>query len=97
MTTIKAERPEPEAFNMMINSLVVHVQSEQIRVQSMSIHWIRAFSQISGPALYPYISGILAAILPNLSYDEERRRSATEQEYKSELFSYSKQIFVIKT
>ena len=80
---IKSDPPSPEAFTLMVNNLVVHVQSDHIRLQTMSVHWIRAFAEISGQSLFPYISGILAAILPNLSYEEDRRRSVTEHEYKS--------------
>jgi hypothetical protein len=83
LTFIKEDPPKPEAFTKMINVLVLHVQSEHIRLQTMSVHWIRAFAEISGPSLFPYISAILTAILPNLSYDEENRRSVKEDEYKS--------------
>ena len=80
---IKSDPPGTEAFTQMVNNLVVHVQSDHIRLQTMSVHWIRAFVHISGSSLFPYISGVLTAILPNLSYDEEKRRSVSEQEYKS--------------
>ena len=79
---VKQSPPEKEDFVLMVNNLVVHVQSEHIRMQTMSVHWIRAFVEISGPSVFPYTSGILAALLPNFSYDEERRRSVTEQEYR---------------
>ena len=107
---IKLDPPNNEAFTVMINHLVVHVQSDHIRLQTVSIHWIRTFAEINGQLLFPYISGILvsisfsttafkvksnrhiksdffpqAAILPNLSYEEEKRRSVTENEYKSNL------------
>ena len=90
---IKRDPPETEAFVLMINNLVVHVQSEHIRLQTMSVHWIRAFVHIHGETLFPYISGILAAILPNLSYDEEKRRSVTEAEYKSKYLYILLQFF----
>ena len=82
---IKNDPPSHEAFTLMVNNLVVHVQSDHIRPQTMSVHWIRAFAEISGQSLFPYISGILAAILPNLSYEEEKRRSVSEHEYKSKM------------
>ena len=82
---IKTDPPNHEAFTLLLNNLVVHVQSDHIRPQTMSVHWIRAFAEISGQSLFPYISGILAAILPNLSYEEEKRRSVSEHEYKSKL------------
>ena len=62
----------------------MHVQSGNIRMQTMSVHWLRAFVEISGTSLFPYISGILAAILPNLSYEAEdiTRKDVTQQEHK---------------
>ena len=66
----------------IVNNLVEHVQSPDIRVQTMSVHWIRAFAAISGPLLFSYISGILMAVLPNLSYDEQKRREVSEINYR---------------
>ena len=56
---IKLDPPNNEAFTVMINHLVVHVQSDHIRLQTVSIHWIRTFAEINGQLLFPYISGIL--------------------------------------
>ena len=88
LSKLKARTPEPEVFTLMTNSLVGHVQSKHSHVQLMSIIWIRAFVEISGLALYPYISRILAAILPNLNHSEELWKSLGRQEYNSEFILF---------
>ena len=48
--------------------------------------------------MFPYISGILAAILPNLSYEAEdiTRKDVTQQEHKRKLITlFDTQIFEI--
>jgi len=84
LDNIQNNPPQPEEFVKIVNNLVVHVQSGNIRMQTMSVYWLRAFVEISGSSLFPYISGILAAILPNLSYEAEEnpRREATQLEHK---------------
>ena len=84
LDNIQNNPPQPEEFVKIVNNLVVHVQSGNIRMQTMSVHWLRAFVEISGTSLFPYISGILAAILPNLSYEAEdiTRKDVTQQEHK---------------
>ena len=79
---IKVNQPDREEFIKMVNNLVVHVQSDNIRMQTMSVHWLRTFVGISGISLFPYISGILAAILPNLGYKstEVKRKDVTSNE-----------------
>lgn len=66
----------------MVHNLVNHVQSPHIRVQAMAVHWYREFVCLTPASVFPFTCDILSAILPNLSFDEEKRRSATEQEYK---------------
>ncbi len=86
LTIIKSEKkPNTEAFKQMLNVLAMHIQSQHIRLQTMSIIWIRHFLRINEPLIFPYISGILAAILPNLGHDEERRRTTSEEEYRRKL------------
>ena len=45
---IEKNPPQSEEFVKMVNNLVVHVQSNNIRMQTMSVHWLRAFVGIPG-------------------------------------------------
>ena len=48
LDNIQNNPPQPEEFVKIVNNLVVHVQSGNIRMQTMSVHWLRAFVEISG-------------------------------------------------
>ena len=48
--------PQPEEFVKIVNNLVVHVQSGNIRMQTMSVHWLRAFVEISGKIFENFLS-----------------------------------------
>ena len=78
------KQPEVIEFSRMINILVIHAQSEHVTLQIMAAQWILEFVRLSGNKMYPHISGILMAQLPNLVFDDERRRTMTEIQYKSE-------------
>lgn len=65
-------------FQAMINILIIHAQSMDELLQLTAITWIKEFVLLSGPLMLPYMSGILTAILPCLSYDGDTRRSIKE-------------------
>lgn len=69
-------------FDMMINILVIHAQSEHVTLQIMAAQWILEFVRLSGNMMCPHMAGILMAQLPNLVFDDERRRTMTEIQYK---------------
>ena len=48
----------------------------------MAAQWIHEFVKLSGNVMLPYMPGILMAQLPNLVFDDERRRNMTEDQYK---------------
>ena len=52
---IEKNPPQSEEFVKMVNNLVVHVQSNNIRMQTMSVHWLRAFVGIPGMYLLTYV------------------------------------------
>ena len=83
---IKAEPEEKVAVDAMVNILVVHAQSQHVTLQIMAAQWILEFVHLSGNKMYPHIAGILRALLPNLVFDDERRRNMSETQYKSETF-----------
>ena len=84
LSKIKSDPPKEKTYIIrIVNNLVTHVQSDNVEVQEMAIQWIRAFAAFSGPLLFNYISGILTAVLPNLSFDEQKRRESGESMYKS--------------
>jgi len=76
------KQPEVIEFSRMVNILVIHAQSEHVTLQIMAAQWILEFVRLSGNKMYPHISGILMAQLPNLVFDDERRRTMTEIQYK---------------
>lgn len=48
----------------------------------MAVQWILDFIRLSGNQMLPFTSGILVAILPNLAFDDERRRHLAEDDYR---------------
>ena len=48
----------------------------------MAAQWIHEFVKLSGNVMLPHMPGILMAQLPNLVFDDERRRNMTEDQYK---------------
>jgi len=72
------EKPELVDFPSMVNILITHSQSQNVKLQMMSITWIREFVSLAGGAMLPYTSGILTAVLPCLAYDSEERRAVRE-------------------
>lgn len=74
LRSIKKE-PTRVDFQAMINVLITHAQSSEDLVQLTAIAWIKEFVELSGGAMLPYASGILAAVLPCLAYADEPRKS----------------------
>jgi len=72
------EKPELVDFPSMVNILITHSQSQNVRLQMMSITWIKEFVSLAGGAMLPYTSGILTAVLPCLAYDSEDRVTVRE-------------------
>ena len=62
---IEKNPPQSEDFVKMVNNLVVHVQSNNIRMQTMSVHWLRAFVGI--PGMYRATLGDLTQKFPTYS------------------------------
>ena len=48
----------------------------------MAAQWIHEFVKLAGNEMLPHIPGILSAQLPNMVFDDERRRNMTEDQYK---------------
>lgn len=45
-----------------------------IPLQYTAVTWISEFAILSGPAILPYTSGILTAILPCMAYDDDSKK-----------------------
>ncbi|XP_033222290.1 protein VAC14 homolog isoform X2 [Belonocnema kinseyi] len=65
-------------FPGMINILINHAQSTDELLQLTAITWIKEFVNLSGPFMFPFISGIFTAVLPCLAYDGDTRKSIKE-------------------
>ena len=44
-------------------------------IQLTAVTWLKEFVQLAGRLMLPFTSGILAAVLPCLAYDDDLRRS----------------------
>ncbi|XP_042146716.1 protein VAC14 homolog isoform X2 [Ixodes scapularis] len=67
------KNPQRVDFAAMIVILIVHSHSPEELVQYTAINWMKEFVTLSGRTLIPHASGILEAVLPTLSYDDNRR------------------------
>lgn len=70
--------PSRVDFARMINTLIIHAQSSDETLQFTAVTWIKEFVQLSGAEMLPYLSGILIAVLPCLSYNGDSRRNIKE-------------------
>lgn len=71
-------------YELMINILITHAQSDVGRMQVMALDWIKVFLAKADLELLPFVSGILLAGLPLLSLDDEQRKALTDDEAKCE-------------
>jgi len=72
------DKPEHVDFGGMIGILITHSQAAHVPLQMTAITWIREFVTLAGPAMLPFTSGILTAVLPCLAYEDEERRTVRE-------------------
>ena len=47
-------------------------------IQYTALVWIREFVNLAGPEMLPFVSGILTAVLPCLSYNDDTHKSIHE-------------------
>lgn len=81
LTHIKA-KPDNIQYPKMMSILIVHAQSREVRIQIIAVFWMKEFIKMSGFAMLPYTSGILLSTLSNSSFEGDRRRMVTEEEYR---------------
>lgn len=72
------ENPNIVDFPSMINILIHHSQSTDELLRFTAVTWISEFAILSGPAILPYVSGILTAILPCMVYDDDNMKDLRE-------------------
>ena len=53
----------------------------------MAAQWIHEFVKLAGNEMLPHMPGILSAQLPNMVFDDERRRNMTEDQYKRKVYA----------
>jgi len=54
----------------------------------MAAQWIHEFVKLAGNEMLPQMPGILSAQLPNMVFDDERRRNMTEDQYKRKVYAH---------
>ena len=54
----------------------------------MAAQWIHEFVKLAGNGMLPHMPGILSAQLPNMVFDDERRRNMTEDQYKGKVYAH---------
>ena len=54
----------------------------------MAAQWIHEFVKLAGNEMLPHMPGILSAQLPNMVFDDERRRNMTEDQYKRKFYGH---------
>ena len=54
----------------------------------MAAQWIHEFVKLAGNEMLPHMPGILSAQLPNMVFDDERRRNMTEDQYKRKFYAH---------
>ncbi|GLH02434.1 protein VAC14 homolog [Gryllus bimaculatus] len=77
LRSIKSD-PSRVDFAGMINILTTHAQATDELLQFTALTWIKEFVNLSGRRMLPFASGILTAVLPCLSYDNESRKNIKE-------------------
>jgi hypothetical protein len=48
----------------------------------VSLHWIKEFVNLSGYEMLPFTSGILMAALSSNFFEEDKKKTLTDDEYK---------------
>ncbi|XP_065199328.1 protein VAC14 homolog [Sycon ciliatum] len=62
------------SYAAMINIIALHSQSTDQLIQLTAVQWMKEFLHLAGRRLLPYTSSMLAAILPCVSYTDERQQ-----------------------
>lgn len=73
-----SKQPDTADYSSMTNVLVFHSQSSECLLQYTAIMWLRDFIQLSGRTMLPFASGILTAVLPCLSFENQSWKQMVE-------------------
>ncbi|CAH1779830.1 unnamed protein product [Owenia fusiformis] len=65
-------------FPAMTNILIVHSQSTDPLIQTTALIWLKEFVQCAGRIMLPFASGLITAVLPCLSFDEDHSKKTRE-------------------
>ncbi|XP_076055843.1 protein VAC14 homolog [Oratosquilla oratoria] len=81
--------PDRVKFADMISILITHAQSPDQLVQQIALTWIGEFVKLSGRAMLPCTSGILAATVPCLAMEDPAyaKTRGTAEEVSSKLMA----------
>ena len=82
------KKPEMADFRAMGNILITHAQTDEI-LQLTSLLWLKEFITLYGRPILAFASGILTAILPNMTVNEDE---FVRTSYKREIHESAKAV-----
>ncbi|CAF1082142.1 unnamed protein product [Adineta ricciae] len=77
LTILKSSQVQPEMFEDMTRILIQNCQSSDELIQYTGLHWLREFLNMPKchQVLLPHSAGLLSAVLPCFSYDDDGRQN----------------------
>lgn len=80
LSILKTTQAQPDMFEDMIRILIQNSQASDDLIQYTALHWLREFLNMSSchQVLLPHSAGLLSAVLPCYSYDDDSRQNIRE-------------------
>ncbi|CAF3472707.1 unnamed protein product [Rotaria socialis] len=75
LTILKSSQVQPDMFEDMTRILIQNCQSSDELIQYTALHWLREFLNMPKchQVLLPHSAGLLSAVLPCFSYDDDNQ------------------------
>ncbi|CAF2317046.1 unnamed protein product [Rotaria sp. Silwood2] len=80
LSILKTSQVQPDMFEDMTRILIQNSQSSDDLIQYTALYWLREFLNMSKchQVLLPHSAGLLSAVLPCFSYDDDSRQNIRE-------------------
>ncbi|CAF1277635.1 unnamed protein product [Rotaria sordida] len=77
LTILKTSQVQPDMFEDMTRILIQNSQSSDDLIQYTALHWLREFLNMPKchQVLLPHSAGLLSAVLPCFSYEDDNRQN----------------------